>query len=115
MQTTEQPKGLTPEDFISAGYKKFKDSFKEYAEFGLQKKFTDEKGVKYFITLWAYNWEKYPQHIGHPWSFETDIHFDAPDGYIRLSWSVDDIQKMQERTEKFWVFVGSPYYKKWLD
>lgn len=103
---------LTPEDFLNAGYRKFQDSFRKYAEFGLQKKVTDKDGVMYFITIYCYNFENIPQ-SQRIWSFETDIHFDAKDGYMRLSWSVEDIKSTEAKVSNFWKFCGSPYYERW--
>jgi hypothetical protein len=42
------------QEMIDNGYKIFKSSFNNSLR-GFQKKFTDKKGVKYFITVWHYN------------------------------------------------------------
>jgi hypothetical protein len=49
--------------FLDAGFKKFpKNDFQEYAEFGLQKRIEDEKGTKYFVTLYVYDFSKIPNY-----------------------------------------------------
>lgn len=103
---------LTPEDFIQAGYKKFKDSFKTYAEFGLQKKVTDVEGVLYFITLYAYNFEAFPQ-ANKKWSFETDVQFRPEEGSVNIRLQVEDIQVAEARIRKMWEFFGKQYYEKY--
>lgn len=45
---------LIVQDWINQGYKKFHSTFKEYADYGLQKLIKDEVGKKYFITVWVY-------------------------------------------------------------
>ena len=51
------PKTLTPEDWEAQGYKRFKSTIKPNVAFGLQKRFDDEIGKKYFITIWVYDYE----------------------------------------------------------
>ena len=46
---------LVPEDWIAKGYKQFKSTIKPLADFGLQKRFDDENGKRYFITVWVYD------------------------------------------------------------
>lgn len=47
---------------IDNGYRFFKDNLKNSIR-GIQKKYTDEKGVKYFITGYHYNFAKQFPHI----------------------------------------------------
>jgi len=48
---------LTPEDWEAQGYERFKSTIKPHVAFGLQKRFDDETGKKYFITVWVYDHE----------------------------------------------------------
>lgn len=52
---------LTEQDFIKAGYRKFKGyTGHENSDYGLQKLIADEIGKRYYITVSVYDWTKYP-------------------------------------------------------
>lgn len=53
---------LKPENFTKAGYKKFElSSFEKQdtlASYALHKRIDDEKGIKYYITVYVYDYKK---------------------------------------------------------
>lgn len=109
---------LTPEDFIAAGYNKFKSNFKEQAYCGLQKTFRDERGRrKYFITVWVYDFSAYRDRLPadhNNWAFEPDINLFVrdtrfPDLFraIRISYDFVSVEDLEEFTEKQYVHFGS--------
>ena len=54
---------MTPDDWIAAGYKRYEVRNKQtnkLADFLLQKRFDDDVGKKYFITVYCYDRTKYP-------------------------------------------------------
>ena len=109
---------LTPEDWEAKGYKRFESTFKPNAAFGLQKRFDDEIGKKYFITIWVYDHEDeyHRQFMGLPqwkdqfsrYGFQPDVQFTYSDIPFDISlhfsnsdkWGVTPI----EYVERFFVF-----------
>lgn len=51
---------LKPNDFIKAGYKRFElssfDKSNTLADHAMQKRIDDEKGIKYYITVYVYDY-----------------------------------------------------------
>lgn len=110
---------MKPEDWIAAGYKRFEFSdrtLNKLADFGLQKRFDDEEGKKYFITVYVYDWSKYPQHHGDPFGFMPDVQFrlgnDAPTFDITMNGTFD-IAIVEKEMKRLWEHFGKPYYDKW--
>jgi hypothetical protein len=46
---------IKEKDFIDAGYKRFNPNGQKNADFGLQKLISDDKGKKYYLTVFAYS------------------------------------------------------------
>lgn len=54
MENINEIRNSFEQNMIDSGYKVFKSSFKSALR-GFQKKFIDDHGIKYFITIWHYN------------------------------------------------------------
>lgn len=109
---------LTVENFIEAGYKRFTGSGLNKSDFGLQKLISDEKGKRYYITVWVYDWIKYPQYEGRSrFSFlpdvqlklQNDIHFNVQ-MLLNLDSTIQDIESFYNET---WEKFNCKYYEKW--
>ena len=118
-----------------AGYKWFKDNWKHSLR-GFQKRFNDEKGIKYFITGYHYN---HSEQLNRPDlktkdSYTFDVQFILDDTRfegkervngksqcIDIQFSADflpneyrpvtSLQEVEEFYEKTWDNLGQPYYE----
>jgi hypothetical protein len=114
---------LTVENFLDAGYKKFKQTFLNNADFGLQKCIRDDNGKKYYITVFVYeNFNKpymreYSQ--DRPYSFSPDVQFEGKvegDPTVDISLIVDNsttIQIIEDKFEMLWKVLGEVYYERY--
>lgn len=108
---------LTPEDWIEKGYRRFNEvKHMTNADFGLQKCIRDDKGKKYYITVYVYDNSKY-NHIDcfkrNPWSFAPDCQFCGPllTTNIELILSeTSTIEDVEKHMESLWIHTGSVYY-----
>lgn len=112
---------ITPEDWISAGYKRFShvSHVRSYASFGLQKLFSDDKGKRYYLTVFVYDNRKYERntYMQMPdYTFEPDLQFTFDDkptinismGLTGSNWSIAGVE---QQVEELWAVVGMPYYE----
>ena len=123
---------LVPEDWIAQGYKKFTSNFKPHVAFGLQKRFDDDEGKRYFITVWVYDHEddyhKQFMNLGHwrdkfsRYSYQPDVQFTTQNGdtfdvqfHFRNSgeWGVTSIEQLEAFFHKMWKDMWCDYYEKW--
>jgi hypothetical protein len=101
---------LTLEDFTKAGYARFETSNLTNADFGLQKKFKNEVGVQYFITIIAY---EYRDH----YTFAPDAQFQQKykgncinvEFICNANDTVNDIEIFYER---MWRNMDFDYYER---
>ena len=121
---TEQHTPLTPEDWIDKGYKKLTSSFKPYAAFGLQKRFDDDIGKCYFITVWVYDNTQYlDRHENRSkWGFQPEIQFTTKDDKTfdvtfhhrnDLKWGVTSIEEVEAFFYNMWEDMDCDYYETW--
>jgi hypothetical protein len=113
---------LTVEDWISAGYKRFDQvAARQYAAFGLQKRFDDDKGKQYYITVFVYHNKEFMLRFPdmHPFTFEPECQFMQRDSItvnttllIHKNSSIAEVEAM---VHKLWVALGKPYYEIWND
>ncbi len=111
---------LTVEQFLENGYKRFENKGKQVssADFGLQKRIEDDIGKKYFITVWVYDWTKYPWY-NHPkkLSFAPDVQLQLQSGmHVNMEMLLNDdstIEEIEAFFEKAWVEFDCQYYEKW--
>jgi len=111
---------LTVQDWIDQGYKKFHSSFKEYADYGLQKLIQDEVGKKYYITVWVYENSKrsYFMKGMQEVSFAPEVQFrmHKEDGEelptVDMEFILGNhstIQEVEGTIELYWKGSGKPY------
>lgn len=128
---------MTPDDWIAAGYKRFDVANKEMnklADFLLQKRFDDDKGKKYFITVYCYDRTKYPEHY-RQWLIDNRSHvgintigymptaqFVLGDNLPHFDIEMSGIESMtggikavEDWFEVFWKVFRQPYYEKYAD
>ena len=110
---------MTEQNFIDAGYRRFDPYGHKRADFGLQKLISDDKGKKYDITVYVYDWTEYHEHVEQPFSFMPDIQFridnNADDEYfftINMGCSLS-VERIESECEKLWEHFGRQYYEEW--
>lgn len=109
---------MKEQDLIDSGYKKFRNNGFNLSDYGYQKKFTDDKGVMYFITIWVYNYEK-PEYLGHSIygrvGFSPDIQFSVKDDMtVNISYIPNEDSKLpdlEKKVQDIWVYHSKPYYE----
>lgn len=117
---------MEPQEWIDRGYRRWetnKRNFHKLADFGLQKRFDDEVGKKYFITVYVYDWEYNNLHrgrVGSRWDYSPTIRFgDYEENIVTFDVTYhfdverDTIEKMEQFFEDLWIFAKKPYYEKW--
>ena len=116
-------KDLTKDDFLSAGYKQFTThSWMNSSDYGLQKKFTDEIGIKYFITVYAYDHKLKPYWNEQKYrmpevSFTPDIQF-RRDSTNKVTLDIQllinrttTVQEIEDEVYNLWLVIGGDYYE----
>lgn len=117
---------ITIENWIEAGYRKHSAGIiDKHAAFILQKRFDDEVGKKYFITVYVYDRDLYPdhmkEHIGHipRFAFMPTAHFSLHDNKPFFNIEMNGIEtsemtvtEVEEYFERFWNFFEKPYYEE---
>jgi len=116
------------QEMIDKGYKIFKSSFNNSLR-GFQKKFTDKKGVKYFITIWHYNHseqlglENLPK--GDSYTADTQFRFDneGKDNTCNIEYwgdvlpnewrPVTTLKDIEDFFETFWKKMKPDYYESY--
>lgn len=89
---------------INAGYKQYHDAW-NHAKYLMQKKVSDEHGVKYFINIYAY------ERNGKE-NFQPEIQFSEgkyPTTNVTLI--TEDLNVLEGMFEALWVFLDKPYYE----
>ena len=115
------------QELINNGYKFFKDTWKGSIK-GIQKKFTDENGTKYFITGYLYNLkEQHPDRDlpdGDKYTFTVQFGYDenGKDITVDINYSADfvdnpwrrltTLKEVEEYFENIFIKTGAEYYEK---
>ena len=109
----------------AAGYKWFEDGWRKSMR-GFQKRFRDERGTKYFITGYHWNFGKaYPDRAEDRDEYSFDVQFIVDRGgksqTIDLKYSADflpnqwrpvtTLKEVEEFYEKAWKDFGAEYYE----
>lgn len=105
-------------DWTDAGYKMFdvKVSYiNRNADFGLQKCISDDKGKKYYITVYVYDREKYSgdYNVVDRYGFMPTVHFDLRDNQPFFNVDMNGnftINECELWFEGLFEFFGKPYY-----
>ena len=114
---------LSEKALVEAGYRKYIQDPKviRNADYILQKRFWDEKGVRYFVTVFVYDWQS--RKIAEPgllfpdFGFSPTVQFGeegvAPTVDVSLHDSPDiTVDSVEAYFEKMWSFLGEPYYER---
>ena len=121
---------MTPDDWIAAGYKRYEVRNKQtnkLADFLLQKRFDDDEGKKYFITVYCSDRTKYPEpHVRFfkdtPIAYAPTAHFVLGDNLPHFNIEMNAVETLhggiravEDWFEVFWKVFRQPYYEKYAD
>jgi hypothetical protein len=116
---------MTDDDWLAAGYKKYSPSrfSHEASDYTLQKRFDDQRGKRYYITVACYDRSRYPQPphnvgVGYMPTAQFVLGDNLPFFDVRMN-GIDDwgggIEGVEAWFERLWVLFHRPYYEKWED
>ena len=105
---------ITKEQLIAAGYKPFMQrNIKEYTESFYQKRFDDDKGKKYFITIAEYDFISYPQ-VPYDFIYQPEGQFTSNGVTFDVTMlGPETVEQMEQFFEKMWYNLGCDYYEEW--
>ena len=114
---------MTDDDWITAGYKWHDVSnhdLHKHASYLLQKRFDDEEGKKYFITVYCYDRSKYPPPHNKGIGYMPTAHFTLGDNMPFFNVEMNGIESwdggvngVEAWFDALWKGFGKPYYEKW--
>lgn len=105
---------MTTETLIENGYKKHEVPYlNEYAKEFYQKKIKDEKGTKYFIDVYIYEYEPFLTNNVH---FEFILTTTKEDSYaLKIQvYAISDTMRLEDienKLEEMWVNGNFDYYE----
>ncbi len=109
---------LNVKNFTDKGYKRYDQNCLNNCDYILQKKITDEEGIKYFITIYVYIWKDKPWYregIDKEIAFQPEVQFGSTMyktmNVTLLVDDVTDVQEIEDTFENLWQSVGKPYYE----
>lgn len=90
------------------GFKTFPcKHYKPYADRGFQKRYTDTKGIKYFIEIYKYSFENRTSY-----SPEVYLHTPKSDILVEIREGLS-IKELEDFVENLWVILKCSYYEEW--
>lgn len=114
---------ISPQEWIDRGYRRYDISessreINKLADFLLQKRFDDNIGKKYYITVYCYDRKRYPKEhqVNLPeYGYMPTSHFSLRDNQpffeIQMN-GISDIDQVEKYFELFWSALNEPYYEK---
>lgn len=105
---------LTKETLLAAGYKPFKSRVKQYTDQGYQKRFDDEHGKRYFITVWEYDNRPYKHNCPqlNDFNYAPESQFEI--GTIAFNVEMitpESVEEMEAFFERMWMSMNCDYYE----
>lgn len=106
---------LTREALLAAGYKPFtQKNIKEFTNSFYQKRFDDENGKKYFITIAEYDNRMYADMNLPDFSYSPDTQFNSNGVTFEIEMlTPESVEQMEAFFERMWVQMGCDYYERW--
>ena len=101
-------------ELIKNDYKEFKDHFYG-ASRSFQRKVCDNKGIKYFINIYEWDFSEFKNIAFQNKKYETKMQL-ISDGacfdICILHTKTDTLEEIEELCEKFWTNMNCQYYEK---
>jgi hypothetical protein len=115
-------KDIKPQEWIDRGYRYHDIPYKQrelnrLADFMLQKRFDDENGKKYYITVYCYDRKKYPVEYrdNTEFGYMPTAHFSLRDNnpFFNIEMNgINNIDEVESYFELFWNTLNRPYYEE---
>ncbi len=117
---------LTEEEFLLNGYKRFDggSAILKHADYLLQRCIRDEKGKKYYLTVYVYvrNYSRYissdDKRLELGFMPEVQFREDGVTPTIDVTFHNDEsttLESMEAFFESMWVHLGKPYADRYED
>jgi hypothetical protein len=105
---------LTKEALLAAGYNPFtQKNIKEFTNSFYQKRFDDEKGKRYFITIAEYDDRDLPVHFDD-FSYSPDTQFNSNGVTFEIEMlTPESVEQMEAFFERMWADMKCDYYEEW--
>ena len=111
---------MTDKEILDRGYHRYeRTQFDDwYVECQFQKRFDDEKGKKYFITINKWDWTSFHRNDMPNYSYELETQIYKKDTHEPIDmtffagWNVDEVE---EYMEKIWSPELFDYYEEWYE
>lgn len=107
---------ITKEQLTAAGYKPFNQiGIREYTKSFWQKRFDDDKGKKYFITIAEYdNLEDKNRQFSQEFSYSPFTQFETHGATFDVEMlNPQSVEQMEEFFENIWFKMDCNYYEEW--
>lgn len=95
-----------------AGYKRYEQKIRDASALW-QKKIKDEKGIKYHIAFFEYDWSKISNGSMDVISFEPSVQFDVDeDSCVNVDFLLSDhhtIEQIEQFYDKMFTMMNFPY------
>lgn len=117
-------KDIPVQEWLDKGYRRYEVApnnreLNKLASFMLQKRLDDEKGKKYFITVYCYDRKNYPDYmrnnmpeIGYMPTAHFSLRDDRPFFNIEMN-APNSVEEAESYFELFWETLNNPYYEEW--
>jgi len=111
---------LQESDFLLNGYKRFDGSSAalKHADYLLQRCIRDDKGKKYYITVYVYNYDacNHPHLKGLSFMPEVQFREDGVCPTVDITYHDDrytTLEMLENFFESLWVHLGRPYDERY--
>lgn len=108
MDNQQEKKQFVPEDWIQAGFVRFK-SINPNEAFMVQKQIRDKETGKplYFITAGVHDYSGFGSKAPYPWGFSPTVQF-LRDVTAHVTLSTHDPEVAEKEFHDIWVALGKP-------
>jgi hypothetical protein len=110
---------LTDKDFIDNGYKRFTQQFLNKADYGLQKLIKDDKGKRYYITVYAFDFTKHGFGFTQKIGYQPEVQFKTQDGiYLQVSMILhkdSTVEQIELHYRSLFDKMQIEYYELWSE
>lgn len=104
---------LSVQDFEKAGYRRFDGHIGGAADYGMEKKFSDSLGTRYYSVVHLYDWRRQRLSCVGDFGFEVTAQFTVSESIVtNLDFVVQDgttVSEIENFYSCYWEFIGEPY------
>jgi hypothetical protein len=108
---------LYPEAFEAYGYRRYNASIEEFSNGFWQKRFVNERGIKYHIEFYEYDYAQFRNHPTKDVSYEPKAQFHKENDVVfnvaYLPNAQDTIESIEKFFESVFVQMNCTYYEEY--